>query len=133
MPPDPATNPSTIAARRHRALVIIRWIELVLGLLGSIALCYQLGLMAAMQDLMGWSVMWGDTSWFAWAMGLLIPAATLYVCDRRIVRWLIPVPGRECHECGYPLRGLSPSATRCPECGTAITATSADAAGPARK
>ena len=83
-------------------------------------------MMLAMQDLMGWTVLWGDTNWFAWAVALLISALALYLFDRRIVRWLIPVPRRECHECGYPLRGLSPSTTRCPECGTSIVPTSAD-------
>lgn len=127
MPPDPLTNTTTIAVRRHRALVIIRWIELVMGLLGSVALCYQLGLMAAMQDMMGWTVMWSDTSWFAWAIAMLIPAAVLYMSDRRIVRWLIPVPRRECHECGYPMQGLHAATTRCPECGVAINTESATA------
>ncbi len=110
----------TIAIRRHRALMIVRGAALVLGVLGSISLCYQIGMMLAMQDIMGWTVTWGDTSWFSWALAFLIPAVLLYLFDRRIVRWLIPVPRRECHECGYPLRGLHGATTRCPECGTAI-------------
>jgi len=119
MPSDSATNPTTIAAQRHRALVIVRGISLLLGVLGSIALCYQIGMMLAMQDIMGWTMRWGETSWFSRALAFLVPAIAMYVFDRRIVRWLIPVPRRECHECGYPLRGLAAATTRCPECGTA--------------
>jgi len=112
---------STIAARRHRALVAVRTAALILGILGAIALCYQIGMMLAMQDLMGWTVMWGETSWFAWALAFLLPATALYLFDRRIVRWLVPVPRRDqCHECGYSLRGLPTAITRCPECGTPI-------------
>jgi hypothetical protein len=116
-----SSETQTIAARRHRALARIRAAALVLGVLGSIALCYQIGLMFAMQDLMGWTVVWSDTSWFAWALALLVPSVFLYLFDRRIARWLIPVPHRECHECGYPLRGLRAGTTRCPECGTALS------------
>jgi hypothetical protein len=123
----------SIAARRHRALARIRAAALVLGVLGIIALCYQLGLMFAMQDLLGWMVVWDDTSWFAWALALLVPAVFLYLFDRRIARWLIPVPHRECHECGYPLRGLRPSATRCPECGTVLGGVAAAPQDPAAR
>ncbi len=101
--------------------MIIRIVALALGVLGSIALCYVIGLMLAMQDVMAWSMMWGDTSWFAAAIGMLTPAIALFILDRRITRWLIPVPRRECHECGYPLRGLPAASTRCPECGTALS------------
>ena len=116
--------PMTVAGRRHRALMIVRGAALLLGVLGAIALGYQVGMMLAMQDIMGWTVMWGDTSWFAAALAFLFPAIALYIFDRRIVRWLIPVTRRECHECGYPLQGLPAASTRCPECGTALPATS---------
>lgn len=121
---------TNVATRRHRALIIVRSAALFLGVIGLIALCYQLGMMLAMQDVMGWKVMWGATSWFAWSLGFLVPAVGLYVFDRRIVRWLIPVSHRECHECGYPLRGLAHSTKRCPECGTSVTPNSADQVGP---
>ncbi len=123
---------STIASRRHRALLIVRAASLALGVMGLIALCYQIGLMLALQDFMAWQVMWGSTSWLAYAMAFLIPAAVLWWFDRRIVRWLVPVPRRECHECGYPLRGLAAATTRCPECGTAINATPSAESGVAR-
>jgi len=126
MASDPASNPTTIATRRHRALIIVRSIALLLGIVGAIALCQQVGLMIAMQDLMGWTVMWEDGSWFARALAFLVPALLLYLLDRRIVRWLIPVQRRECHECGYPLRGLHGATTRCPECGTTIASAPSD-------
>lgn len=106
--------------------MFIRAAALLLGVIGLIALFQQIGMMIAMQDVMGWMVMWGDVSWFARALAFLVPALLLYVLDRRIVRWLIPVPRRECHECGYPLRGLHAATTRCPECGTAITTTATE-------
>ena len=66
MASDPASNPTTIATRRHRALIIVRSVAaLLLGIVGAHCFCQQVGLMIAMQGLMGWTVMWEDGSWFA--------------------------------------------------------------------
>lgn len=111
---------STIASRRQRALLFVRATALILGLLGSIILLYAAGLVIVMRDINAIWTLWGDTSWFAWGIAFFMPAVMLFLFDRRIVRWLIPIPRRECPECGYPLRGLSASSLRCPECGTAI-------------
>jgi hypothetical protein len=113
--------------------MLIRVAALILGTLGSMAMGYVIGVMLVMQAIMAWTMMWSDTSWFATAIGLLTPAIILYLLDRRIARWLIPVPRRECHECGYPLRGLRVGTTRCPECGTPLSAPSASADSNARR
>ncbi len=53
-------------------------------------------------------------------MGLqvLVPlglAATLIWFERRIVRWLVPIPTHRCPRCDYSLIGVHDP--RCPECG----------------
>ncbi len=121
--------PTTVAIRRSRALMIVRIASLALFILGGIPMCYSIGLAMVMRDVEALATMWNDTNWTAWGAAFLVPALILFFCDRRIVRWLIPVPRRECHECGYPLRGLSPSTMRCPECGTSIATTPTDQHG----
>jgi hypothetical protein len=59
---------------------------------------------------------WSDgQSWLARAIALLAPAIALVLFDRKIVRWLAPLPRAECIQCGYTFRGLA--VMRCPECG----------------
>lgn len=114
-----------IAARRHRALMMVRTASLALFVFGGIPLTYNIALALVSRDLSYLSAFWGDTNWLSWGIALLAPAITLYVFDRRIVRWLIPVPRRECHECGYPLQGLHAGTTRCPECGIPLSGAAA--------
>jgi hypothetical protein len=45
----------------------------------------------------------------------VLACITLLLLQGRIVRWLVPIPARECPECGYALR--TTQAARCPECG----------------
>jgi hypothetical protein len=120
----------SIAARRHRALMLIRIVALALSLLGSINLFYTFGLMIVLQDVeSGIITIWDGSSRFAWAVALLVPAIVLLLLSRQLARWLIPVPRRECHECGYSLRGLASAAQRCPECGTDVSPRPAVTAG----
>lgn len=47
-------------------------------------------------------------------------AVMLLIFERRLTRWLAPIPLRHCHECGYAMKGLH--STRCPECGAELPA-----------
>lgn len=127
------TEPTTIAARRHRALMIVRIVVVALAVFGGIPLIYNVALALVSREPSFLWTMWGDTNWLSWGVALLAPAFVLFLFDRRIVRWMIPVPRRECHECGYPLRGLSPATTRCPECGTAVAGPTPAGAAALRK
>src|SRR6476660_6286742 len=90
-----------IEKARQIALIALRSIGLVMALYGSVLLLYHIGLAVVMGRLDELRTIWGETSWVAWGVAFLLPAAALLVFDRRIVRWLVPVPRSECPQCGY--------------------------------
>lgn len=53
---------------------------------------------------------------FAAALAAASPGLLLLGLQRRLVRWLAPLPAVGCANCGYP---VSPLISRCPECGIA--------------
>jgi hypothetical protein len=52
-------------------------------------------------------------------VGAATPGLLLMWHERRITRWLAPMPKPECPECGYFLRA---DTVRCPECGLSLAA-----------
>jgi hypothetical protein len=101
---------------RHIALIVLRSVSIVLLIVSATQFGHAIGWAIAMWDFSSLFVMWSD-NWSPFAMGVAFagPAVILLVLDRRIVRWMIPVPRMECPECGYAFEGLA--SPQCPECG----------------
>lgn len=53
-----------------------------------------------------------------WMFAFLIPAVLIWKFEKRLLRWMVPMPVAECPRCGYSVRHLA--STRCPECGQAL-------------
>ena len=49
------------------------------------------------------------------AFTLAVPAVALIFLNRRLAKWIVPLPTPGCPQCGYQLTGLKDA--RCPECG----------------
>jgi ABC-type microcin C transport system permease subunit YejE len=45
---------------------------------------------------------------------VLMSALALALCERRLVRWIVPIVPPECPRCGYSIQNLA--APNCPEC-----------------
>jgi hypothetical protein len=112
-----------IIRRRHLASIIIRVVALIMIVYAAVNILWGLGtgfglsgfsVVGAFRHAMTvfWNDMW-NPFWFGTAT--LLPGIALVVAERRLIRWLIPVPRRECPQCGYGLRQLT--TRRCPECG----------------
>jgi hypothetical protein len=63
---------------------------------------------------------------FAWGSSLLVLAIMLFLFNRTIARWLIPVQTPVCPGCGYSLEHLKEG--RRPECGLVSSPRVADQA-----
>src|SRR5262245_64937859 len=102
-----------VRTSRFVLLVVLRGIAFIMLLFGSISLLYVLigGWPHYHDDLGGWALFW--------IVGIA-PGIVLLVADRRIIRWLVPMPRRECPDCGYDIENLK--SDRCPECGCPIAA-----------
>jgi hypothetical protein len=102
-----------IRTARFILLVAIRGIAFIMLLFGSISLLYVL--------IAGWPHYHSDVEGWAlfWIVGIA-PGVALLVANRRIIRWLVPMPRRECPDCGYDIENLK--SERCPECGCPIAA-----------
>ena len=71
----------------------------------------------------GWTVFWDRPIYslrdeIVVGIPLLAIAATLWVFQARLARWIVPRFPRCCDECGYSLKNLN--ADRWPECGTDV-------------
>jgi hypothetical protein len=123
LPKDLPVSAQQIMLRRHWALITLRTVSLVMIIFGGVHVLWGIGASLGLNDLnvfrglrSSLTIFWRDNwnpVWFG--MAVLLPGVALAVLDRRIVHWLIPVPRRECPQCGYGVRQLTGS--RCPECG----------------
>ena len=119
-------NTQQIIKRRHVATIIVRGLALAMMLYGGVYVLWGLGTFLGINGLVnvfqGFSTFWTDMfNPFWYGLAVLLPGILIAVLDRRIVRWLIPVPRHECPQCGYALRQLG--SNRCPECGCELVAT----------
>lgn len=53
------------------------------------------------------------------ALPHIVTGVALLLAQRRLLNWLMPLPGPACPHCGYDTRGLKQN--KCPECGGQIT------------
>lgn len=114
--------------RRQVALVIVRSVALIMLVYGVVHVLWGIGaglgmsrfdVARAVESTL--SVFWNDNwSPFWHGFGVGVPGFVLMLIDRRIVRWLVPMPLHECPQCAYPLKNLK--GPRCPECGTTLAA-----------
>jgi hypothetical protein len=119
-------NAQQIMRRRHWALTIIRILALAMILYGGLHILWGLGASFGLADLNVLSgirstltIFWNNNRnpfWFG--LAVLLPGAALVMFDRRLARWLVPLPLNECPQCGYGLQRLT--TRRCPECGYQI-------------
>jgi hypothetical protein len=103
-----------LAARRNLALVMLRILALALGMLAVFTLVYPVVRGMHTGGIEGIFAIW-KVSWLGYAAASGIIALLLVFTDRRLARWLIPVPRLECPQCGYAIRYDKPGT--CPECG----------------
>lgn len=99
--------------KRHAALCRVRWFIFVLVVLALMVSIVWL-LSEAVDEVRHWDGIDYDEG-LVWIAGFLIPAFVVWLFQRRVARWLVPLPRFECPQCGYALRQLTTA--RCPECG----------------
>lgn len=107
-------SPTTIANRRHLARIGVRIGAAGIGLYGVRELLgplrgYSIVTMdvaSVVAQVAGYSLV--PAAWFAIAIGMV-------VCERWIVRWVVPTPRPGCPTCGYDISRLKSPV--CPECG----------------
>lgn len=95
--------------------MVLRLMSLVLFIFGSMPIVWWIieGLLDL--DLFDLSY-YGDQ--FRIAAMAIVPAICLLLTNRRLVKWVVPLPKLECPKCGYSLQELCEA--RCPECGLAL-------------
>lgn len=130
---NPPVSAQQIMRRRHWAQIILRALALAMITYGGVQITWGLGASFGLSDLniargvrSALTIFWRDNwSPFWYGTAILLPGVVLAILDRRIVRWLVPVPQQECPQCGYGVRQLTTS--RCPECGYELRSKQAQA------
>jgi hypothetical protein len=118
-------DPALIARRRQTVRMVLRLVVLALAVWASVPLLRALtGALYSMLfgglhiTEMGATVVLGLIE----GVNYLAIAATLFFCEKRLVRWLVPAAQRtgRCPACDYDVRYATGG--RCPECGLALPA-----------
>ena len=109
---------SRILSRRHAAMVIVRFAGLGLLVAASIPLIFAVvraflwgGIGHLFSEYDGVVHVARSASW-------IIPALTVLLLGKPLVKWLVPLPRVECPKCGYTAQHLREP--RCPECGVSL-------------
>jgi hypothetical protein len=104
----------TVLRSRYAARVVIRVVAGVgFAYAAWDAFDFIRGLVQSSGDPLSILVNWLLWTFAPWLARLAVPLALL-LWERRLVRWLIPMPWRGCPVCGYE----TPTGVgRCPECG----------------
>jgi hypothetical protein len=116
-------DPALIARRRHTVRMFLRLAVLALAVWASVPLlraltgaAYSMAFGGLRVTDMGPTVVLGLIE----GVNSLAIAATLFFCEARLVRWLVPAAPRlgRCPACDYDVRYATGG--RCPECGLAL-------------
>ena len=115
---------ATIARRRHFVTMIVRFL-----IVAYAVWCCYLFATSTLRSLI-LTPLWADygvlntlrNEWPVAAGDLmrLVILVLAIVLESRLVRWIVPIPGRHpgCPKCGYSLKDLN--SPICPECGTSL-------------
>jgi hypothetical protein len=98
--------------RRHLVLLWLRALEIVLFVIGVMPVTFWA--VESLFEMSVWSLSRFD-EYLAIAMMFWLPGVITLLLDRRLMKWIVPLPKLACPECGQSLTHLAEP--RCPECG----------------
>lgn len=104
-----------ILARRELVTTVLRLASLGLFVVASVFFIFPLAKGALWGSLHRLFSLYDNVVQFGIAVALGVPATAILLLNRRLTKWLVPLPAPLCPRCGYELQGLKDA--RCPECG----------------
>lgn len=113
--------PSTqhIMKKRHHTQRRLRFMSLILCIIGSVPVTWGIVYMTLSGDLAEIIYIPEQLApFFAMAGVFILPAIPLWLFDRWLARKLVPMPQSHCPGCGYQLQHLT--RPHCPECGLPV-------------